>query len=136
MALLNDYLDFLVCIMFADGSILEEEAEMLTDILEKTGLQEEIVQQYQSIVCGKSPYPNSVDVITRIVNNRNKTEIMYIVRDAFLMADSDGDIHSNEKQLITSLFSELGFNPEKQDAIWNWGSNYINNTKLGMRLFQ
>lgn len=135
MSLLRDYLDYLICIMFADGSILEDEAGLFADTLEKTGLQDEVVQHYQNIVSGKSPYPNADEVIARIINNRDKTETMYIVRDAFLMADSDGEIHASEKHLITDLLSRLGFSSEKQEEAFKWGRYYIDNTYQGKLLF-
>lgn len=131
-----DYLDYLFCILNADGVIHEREAEFFADILNNLGMQDKLVDHYNQILLGRALFPILSDTTTRIVENRKSSEIAYIVRDAFLLAGIDGEVHEAELTVIRNLLKKLGLSDDIILSIEDWGYDYINHTNLGLELFK
>ena len=131
-----DYLDYLFCILNADGVIHERETEFFADILNNLGMQDKLVDHYNKILLGEALFPSQSDTIQRIVENRKSSEIVYIVRDAFLLAGIDGEMHEAELAVIRKLLKKLGLSKDIILSIEDWGNDYINHTNLGLELFE
>ena len=131
-----DYLDYLFCILNADGIVHEREAEFFANILNNLSMKDRLVDHYNRILLGEASFPSSSDTINRIVENRKSSEITYIVRDAFLLAGIDGVVHEAELAVIRNLLKKLGLSENMILSIKDWGNDYINHTNIGLELFK
>ena len=136
MSLLKSYLDFMLCIMEADGEITDEEKEMFLKMLSRSSVRKSIAQRYRSLLEGKRVGLDPKDVISRIVKVADAEALGWIVRDAYLAADVDGKISKKEVALINELLEAAGIPKKLHGEIKSWGIEFVKHTKCIPYLFK
>lgn len=134
MQIAENYLDFLTCVMLADGVIQEEEKSAFLNILNRVGLSKKLSKKYFRILSGTQLIDRD-DVISRVASQKDKEILVWIVRDAFLIADANGDVSDEEILLIKKLLEKSGVTPSRMKKIIQWGNEFIDHTKNGLKLF-
>jgi len=135
MSFVENYLDFMICILRADGTIKQEEVHLFNKMLVQVGIKETLRRKYSRLVSKKSPSIPVTKTIARIAKTANQTQLGYIVRDAFAMAESDGAVAKAELDLILKLLDKAGIPKSRFPKIKRWGLEYVDHTRLLESMF-
>lgn len=109
MSNLSPIQELLVAAAWADGQLAEKEALFLRRVLANG-----CVSVSQIEACLTAPTVEFGDVLGRLSVGSAGEEVM---REVLRMLQSDGDLHSQEKDLISRLAQHLEFSPEKVEKI-------------------
>ena len=109
MSNLSPIQELLVAAAWADGQLVEKEALFLRRVLANGSVS---VSQIEA--CLTAPTVEFGDVLSRLSVGSAGEEVM---REVLRMLQSDGALHSKEKDLITRLAQHLKFTQEKVEEI-------------------
>ncbi|MFN8609678.1 MAG: TerB family tellurite resistance protein [Vulcanimicrobiota bacterium] len=109
MSNLSPIQELLVAAAWADGQLAEKEALFLRRVLANG-----CVSVSQIEACLSGPTVELGEVLSRLSVGAAGEEVM---REVLRMLQSDGDLHSKEKDLVSRLAQHLEFSPEKVDKI-------------------
>jgi len=132
MNIINDYLDFMVCVIKADGITRKKEFTLFIGMMKNMGISSSTQNKYKKILFAK----NEIDVdaiLTRVA--KNTSVLPWFIRDAFLMADIDGKISAEEITVTRQLLEKSGYSPKQFTKIKQWGLEYVKHSKTGLKLF-
>ena len=135
MSFIKHYLDFILCILEADGKITDEEKELFLKMLDRTGVQKKLIQQYKKLLEKEATGLDPEEVISSIVEEADAELLGWLVRDAYLAAEVDGKVSKEEIVLINKLLEAAGVPKKLHKVIQSWGMEFIAHTKCIPILF-
>jgi len=133
MTTAEKYLDFMVCVLQADGIIHEKEVEEFTRMLQQVGLKPELKKKYRRVL--KGTWLDAERVIRRVAKNANPQFLNWLVRDGYLMADADGKVTPPEIEIINELLIKAGVSTHRRQSIHDWGKQAVKHARAGAKLF-
>lgn len=134
MKIIDDYFDLMVCVIKADRLVRKEETALFLGMMKNMGMSSSIQSKYKKLLSSKKVVDSDA-IISKVAKNTPISILPWFVRDAFLMADIDGEISKEEIQVIKQLVEKSGFTPKQYIKIKQWGLEYIKHSKAGLKLF-
>lgn len=131
----TNYLDFMACVLLADGVVEGNELMTFVSMLRQMGMKEEVEIRYSNILRD----PTLLDpeaVIASVARFSEDRLLQWIVRDSYIMAASDGEISTEELALIDALLAAVGIPEEKRENIHQWGRELIAHIQTGQELLK
>jgi tellurite resistance protein len=127
------YLELMLLVLKADGIIDERERALIYRMIKNVGMKDELVQKYDA----RLKIDNSEDreqILTEIASDLDPATLTGMVRDAYIMADADNNIHPAEVQVINDFLAKAGIPGERFKEIETWARKNIAHLKRGQRL--
>jgi uncharacterized tellurite resistance protein B-like protein len=118
---IEQYLDFMLYILRADGVVdREEKRHLLSLMVDGMKLQPELVARYRCAL-EQSQWPEVSDQqLATVAHGLDASSLAHLVRDAYSMAASDGEIHQAEVALLQRFLRVAGIPEERFDQIDQW----------------
>lgn len=136
MSRAEQYLDFMVCVLWADGTVSPEEREHLfRSVLYDMDFRPGLVEKYEHLLAERSRI-DPEEVIRQVVATMEPVGLVGLVRDAYIMASVDGDILPAEVDVIRSLLKAAGVPEERFSEIDAWGREAVSHVRRGVSLFR
>ncbi|GEM_PF-6920038 len=105
-------LDFQGIIANADGHITDEEKSFYISFYER--LQKNIDIE---VVKKRLQEPRPVDQVFNDFKKLDRVDQLEILRDSFVMANIDGNLHESELGFLENALISIGVNPQKKEKI-------------------
>ncbi len=131
----TNYLDFMACVLLADGVVEDNELMTFVSMLRQMGMREEVEVKYSNILRDPTLL-NPQTVIASVARFSEDRLLQWILRDSYIMAASDGDISQEELALIDNLLAAVGIPEEQREKIHQWGRELIEHAKRGQELLR
>lgn len=118
---IEQYLDFMLYVMRADGVIdREEKRHLLSVMVDGMKLHPDLVGKYRTALEQERWDPVSDDQLSAVSRGLDESSLAHLVRDAYGMAASDGEIHQAEVNVVRRLLKVSGVPVERFDDIDRW----------------
>lgn len=128
------YFDFITCVLMADGDVAEEERTLFESMLKSTGVSTKLRTKYRRVLRGEHGL-SEADTIAGLASAA-ADELTWLVRDAFLMANADGNVSHHEVAVINRLLLEAGVPKSRLPKIKKWGLAAVDHLVSGVELMQ
>jgi uncharacterized tellurite resistance protein B-like protein len=118
---IEQYLDFMLYVLRADGVVdREEKRHLLSMMVDGMKLHPELVQKYRDAL-ELSQWPEvSDEQLSAVARGLDASSLAHLVRDAYSMAASDGEIHAAELELLRRFLSLAGVPEERFPQVDQW----------------
>ena len=136
MTQVEKYLNFMIYLVRADGIVNTEEQEhLLTLIVDGMGLEPKLVDRYKSALSAVGTLEVTDEQLAAVVSGLNPGSVAHLIRDAYSLAESDGEIHESELALIRRCLAAAGIPVTRFDDIDTWAHHSLELSKIGTQLF-
>jgi len=115
---------FLAYMIIADGNIDDYEVELLKEFISENGLNEEILSSVDKIFCDSND-KIPIDKIFLKLSSFNNSTIKEVIFSALIIAISDGDFSSSEKQILNQLIDVTKFEKNEYLKIISDAEKYL-----------
>ncbi len=134
---IEQYLDFMLYIMRADGVIdREEKRHLLSMMVDGMKLHPDIVAKYRNAL-EESEWSIVTDAQLRAVSQGlDPSSLAHLVRDAYSMAATDGEIHEAELDVLRRFLAVAGIPSERFPEIEQWAHQSLALAHRGTLLLQ
>jgi uncharacterized tellurite resistance protein B-like protein len=118
---IEQYLDFMLFILRADGVVdREEKRHLLSMMVDGMKLHPDLVTKYrEALEIGEWPEVTD-DQLAAVCEGLDASSLAHLVRDAYSMAASDGEIHEAELALLQRFLGVAGVPPERFSQVDQW----------------
>ena len=131
----TNYLDFMACMLLADGVVDDNELTTFVSMLQQMGAKEAVEMRYSNIL-REPDLLNPRAVIASVARFSEDRLLHWIIRDSYIMAASDGDISKEEIALVDDLLTALGIPESQREAIHQWGRELTEHIRQGQALLR
>ncbi len=130
MEKIQKYLDFMVCVLQADGEVHEMERQLLGALMDNFGLSKELVDAYHKKL--DTIDEKSIDeTLEKVAKGIDRMTLTCIARDAYIMAGIDENFHPAEMKVIRRFLLKAGIPENRLEVIELWGKEAFLNLKQG-----
>lgn len=134
---IEQYLDFMLYILRADGVIdREEKRHLLSMMVDGMRLHPDLVRKYLEALEQEQWPPVSDEQLRAVCQGLDSSSLAHLVRDAYSMAASDGEIHEAELDLLRRLLIVAGVPPERFGEVDQWARQSMALAHRGTLLLQ
>lgn len=118
---IEQYLDFMLYILRADGVVdREEKRHLLSMMVDGMKLHPDLVKKYRDAL-ELSQWPEVSDQqLLAVCHGLDASSLAHLVRDAYSMAASDGEIHEAEIALLQRFLTVTGIPDERFPQVDQW----------------
>lgn len=118
---IEQYLDFMLYILRADGVVdHEEKRHLLSMMVDGMKLHPDLVARYRQEL-DQSQWPEvSDEQLAAVCHGLDASSLAHLVRDAYSMAATDGEIHEAEIGLLRRFLAVAGIPPERFAQVDEW----------------
>lgn len=128
------YLDFMLCILRADGVVTAEEQEYwLSSLIDDASLSAELQAKYRQLVTQKE-WSNLDDQIQAIGQGLDPSTLAGMVRDAYITASLVGNLGEAEVEVVRKLLRAAGVSEDLFESVEAWAREGVAHLKRGYRL--
>ncbi len=118
---IEQYLDFMLYVMRADGVIdREEKRHLLSVMVDGMKLHPDLVSKYRTALEQSQWTTVTDEQLAEVSQGLDESSLAHLVRDAYGMAASDGEIHQAEVDVVRRLLKVSGVPEERFDDIDRW----------------
>lgn len=118
---IEQYLDFMIYILRADGVVdAIEKHHMLSIMVEGMKLEPTLVQKYKEILDAEDWAEVTDEQLAAVTDGLDPSSLAHLVRDAYSLAASDGEIHGAELEILRRALGVAGVPPERFEDIDRW----------------
>lgn len=118
---IEQYLDFMIYILRADGVVdVEEKRHMLTIMVDGMKLDPTLVAKYRAILEAEEWPAVTDEQLAAVSEGLDPSSLAHLVRDAYSLAASDGEIHGAELEILKRCLKVAGVPPERFGDIDTW----------------
>lgn len=129
------YLDFMLCVLWADGVVTDDEISAFQQMLDVMGIAGDTADGCMQRLKPEAEF-SVADALESVATGSTMVELTTIVRDAFVMAGADGVVHQSELEVIQRLVHEAGVAESKWPQILEWGMDHLAHLRRGAELFK
>ena len=129
MIIAEKYLTIMAGVLLADGKVTEEENSLFQNMMKQVGLNVELQDYFQKLLSEKTTI--STDKLLEISKGMDKYLLLWIIKDAFYIALSDGEISDEEIQFLKQFLEKCNIDMNKIEAILDWGEEAVEHLKHG-----
>lgn len=136
MATTEDYLNFMLWVVRSDGNVdVRQKKHLLKVMVEGMDLREELVNKYRGELA-QSEWSNPTDEqLTQLAEGLGPLSLGNLVRDAYLMAWSDGVLRDVEVAFVMRFLKLAGVSEERLDPIDKWARQAVELNRKAFELF-
>jgi len=114
-------LDFMLYILRADGVVdRKEKVHMLGLMVEGLKLAPELLEKYKAELDKEHWEPVSDEQLKAVVDGLDPSSLAHLVRDAYGLAASDGEIHEAEISVVRRCLKTAGITADRFAEIDFW----------------
>jgi len=135
MEKIKRYLDFMVCVLQADGEVHEMERQLLGALMANFCLSQEMIDTYNKKL-DTIDEKNIDETLERVAKGIDRMTLTCITRDAYIMAGIDENFHPAEMKLIRTFLEKAGIPEDRLDIIESWGRETFLSLKRGFLLME
>jgi uncharacterized tellurite resistance protein B-like protein len=118
---IEQYLDFMLYILRADGVVdREEKRHLLSMMVDGMKLHPDLVKKYRDALEVTEWPPVSDEQLAAVCEGLDSSSLAHLVRDAYSMAASDGEIHETELALLRRFLGVAGVPEERFHEVDLW----------------
>lgn len=118
---IEQYLDFMLYMMRADGVIdREEKRHLLSMMVDGMKLHPDIVARYREALEQSEWSQVSDEQLRDVGHGLDSSSLAHLVRDAYSVAATDGEIHEAELELLRRFLSVAGIPEDRFPQIEQW----------------
>jgi uncharacterized tellurite resistance protein B-like protein len=118
---IEQYLDFMIYILRADGVVdRNEKVHMMGLMVDGLKLSHELLEKYKKELEKEEWEPVSDEQLRLVTNGLDPSSLAHLVRDAYGLAASDGEIHDAEIAVVRRCLHLAGITPERFAEIDLW----------------
>ncbi len=118
---IEQYLDFMLYMMRADGVIdREEKRHLLSMMVDGMKLHPDIVAKYREALEQSEWSQVSDEQLRGVGDGLDSSSLAHLVRDAYSMAATDGEIHEAELELLRRFLAVSGIPKDRFADIEQW----------------
>jgi tellurite resistance protein len=128
------YLDLMAGVLLADDRVDKGERKLFLQMMDVAGVDENLKTKYERVLRQETSI-NTDGVIREIVEGIDPETLTWIVRDAYLMANADGVVSSEEVAIINKLLVQAQIPEDRHEVIHAWGRESIALLERGYTLF-
>jgi uncharacterized tellurite resistance protein B-like protein len=134
---IEQYLDFMLYILRADGVVdREEKRHLLSMMVDGMKLHPDLVKKYRDAL-DQTEWPEVSDQqLASVCQGLDASSLAHLVRDAYSMAASDGEIHSAELALLKRFLTIAGIPEERFSRIDEWARQSLSLAHRGTLLLE
>ncbi|MGE0491014.1 MAG: TerB family tellurite resistance protein [Vulcanimicrobiota bacterium] len=136
MQRIEQYLDLMLHVLRADGVVDPAEREKFMAIMvEGLQLRPELVERYRKALECSDWTEVSDDELAALGEGLEPGSIAHMVKDAYAMAEADGNFDVSELVLVRRFLKAIGIPETRMEAIDNWARVSLEVARKGERLF-
>lgn len=118
---IEQYLDFMLYVLRADGVVdREEKRHLLSMMVDGMKLHPDLVKKYRDALELDEWPAVSDEQLAAVCAGLDSSSLAHLVRDAYSMAASDGEIHDSELTLLRRFLVVAGVPDERFPEIDQW----------------
>lgn len=118
---IEQYLDFMLYVLRADGVVdRQEKVHMLGLMVDGLKLAPELLEKYRLELEKDSWEPVSNEQLKAVTEGLDPSSLAHLVRDAYSLAASDGEIHEAEISVVRRCLMVTGVPPERFAEVDLW----------------
>lgn len=118
---IEQYLDFMIYILRADGVVdAEEKRHMLSIMVDGMKLDPTLVERYRETLESQEWSEVSDEQLKAVSQGLDASSIGHLVRDAYAMAAADGEIHQAEVGVVNRFLVLAGIPEERLEQVDLW----------------
>lgn len=118
---IEQYLDFMLYILRADGVVdRSEKNHLLSMMMDGLKLAPDLVQRYRAELDKESWEPVTDEQLAAVMKGLGPSSLGHLVRDAYGIAASDGEIHEAEISLVKRALVATGIPEERFAEVDLW----------------
>ncbi len=137
MERIEQYLDFMLHILRADGKVEpSEKQQFLSIMVEGLQLRQEVVDRYRKALEETSWEPVSDNELAQLGDGLDPGSLAHLVKDAYSMAGADGNIDGAELDLVKRFLVAVGIPGDRFPDIDKWARVSLEVARKGQILFQ
>ncbi len=103
-------------IAWVDGEITREEEEFYNNILQISPCSEETKKSLQKWIKQSPKLSEVLDSVTSV----SKEIVISVLRNAYAIAATDGNVNDKEMEIIDKISQKLGVKEEHMEALHTW----------------
>jgi uncharacterized membrane protein YebE (DUF533 family) len=134
MDMTEAYLSFTLCVLQADGRVDDGEARLFASMLRHAGVRADLRRKYERFLRGEAEL-DPAKVLASMPEMLDEMLLMWLVRDAYLVAGADGVVSEPEEALIQDLLRHVGIPESRFGEIRAWGMEAVRHARTGATLF-
>lgn len=134
MKITDKYLELMCCVMEADGVVTAEEARCFEAMLDISTVSAALRAKYVRRLKRRPP-PSADSSLKRVAAGIQGAELLWFVRDAFIMSDADGKITDDELRVVMKFVEFAGIPKTRFPKIKLWGIEQAKQVRRGLGLF-
>ncbi len=134
MSFAESYLDFMLCVLVADGVLHENEKQLFSEMLDNSGVNSQLRNKYE-VIMNDHVSVSSEEYLVQIVKEIDPDQLPVMIRDAYLMASIDGNVHESEIAVINKFLKIIGMPDERFEEIREWALVSVEHLKRSKALF-
>lgn len=118
---IEQYLDFMMYVLRADGVVdRDEKVHMLGLMVDGLQLDSELIEKYKAELEKDEWEPVTDEQLRRVTQGLEPSSLAHMVRDAYSLAASDGEIHDAEISVVRRCLGVTGISADKFSDIDLW----------------
>lgn len=118
---IEQYLDFMIYILRADGVVdAEEKRHMLSIMVDGMKLDPNLVNRYKDILESQEWSEVTDAQLKAVAEGLDASSLGHLVRDAYAMAAADGEIHEAEIGIVKRLLVVAGIPADRFEKVDLW----------------
>ncbi len=130
----TSYIDFLLSVILSDGIVKTEEIGYFLKIINLWESDQTSREQIQRKLLKTEPI-DIEKLIAYIAESYDSMLLLSLMKDAYAIAKSDGEISQSEIELINSLLNSAKVPKENWKQIQLWAEEYLYVMERGLLLF-
>lgn len=129
---IEQYLQFMIHLMRADGTVdPEEKRHMLSIMVDGLKLEPTLVTRYRAALEETEFRQPTDEELASIVKGLDPASLAHLVRDAYGLAGADGEIHQSELLLLRRSLALAGVPESRFENIDTWARHSLELTRIG-----
>ena len=134
---IEQYLDFMLYMMRADGVIdREEKRHLLSMMVDGMKLHPDLVAKYKDALEETEWSAVTDDQLRAVSQGLDPSSLAHLVRDAYSMAATDGEIHEAELDVLRRFLVVAGIPDKRFSEIEQWARQSLALAHRGTLLLQ
>lgn len=129
---IEQYLQFMIHLMRADGRVeVEEKRHMMSLMVDGLKLEPSLMNRYRAALEETDFSEPSDEELASIVKGLDPASLAHLVRDAYGLAGSDGEIHEAELRLLRRSLAIAGVPESRFENIDSWARHSLELGRIG-----
>jgi uncharacterized tellurite resistance protein B-like protein len=129
---IEQYLTFMIHLMRADGRVdVEEKRHMMSLMVDGLKLEPTLMNRYRAALEETEFTKPTDEELAVIVKGLDPASLAHLVRDAYGLAGSDGEIHETELELLRRSLVIAGVPEGRFENIDTWARHSLELSRIG-----